>query len=272
MHKNSTGFYTLFVFVSLLIAPVIRFLSIYYLNYVLAGIYIALALAAIIGIAIESLKEKQYAPAFEFKNPFHLDAFSYIAAAGFFVNFITQCVLLYGAFSSGRLNGTYILPILMSGVTALVSSGYFIIVGFSFGNRNYDFRSFRLIHVVPMLWALSVVFNLMELSSGFEKSIDSTLKYFMMLMLVCFFYRFATEVDSEGNAKNTTVLFARVYSYLAVLFFIDRFALVLSGKAPLISAENSVAFTGLMLCGFTFFFEKNILNSFVNGKDNSRRK
>ena len=267
MQKNSTGYYTLFVFMSLLAAPVIRFLSIYYVSTVLAVIYVALAAAALAGIAFESLKTKRYGNAFEFKNPFHLDVFSYIASAGFFLNFLTQCVLLYGALGAKIMSLTYIMPIVMSGLTALISSVYFIIVGFSFGDKNYDFREFRLVHLVPMLWAISCVFNLIELSSGFEKSIDSVLKYSMMLMLVCFFYCFALEVDSGGKAKNTTVLFARLFSYLSVLYFIDRLALVLSKKTVLFCGENSVALTGVMLCGFVFFFEKNVLHSFENSKE-----
>ena len=253
---------------SLLVAPVLRFLSVYYMSYTLAFIYVALAVAAVAGIAFESLKTKEVptATAFEFRNPFHLDVFSYIASAGFFISFLTQCVLLYEAFGEKRVSLTYILPLIMSGLTALVSSVYFIIIGFSFGNKNYDFREFRLVHIVPMLWAISCIFNLLEVSSGFEKSIDSILKYTMMLMLVCFFYCFAMEVDSGSGAKKTTVLFARLFSYLSVLFFIDRLTLVLTEKEVLFGAENLTAITCALLCGFAFFFEKNILHSFENSK------
>ena len=266
MLKTKTGFYSLFAFMSLLVAPIIRFLSVYYFSYFLAGIYVFLVIAALAGIAIESLKTKSYASAFEFKNPFHLDLFSYIAAAGFFLNFVMQCVMLYHTIKGGRINMTYVLPIIMSGITALVSSGYFIIVGFSFSGRNYDFRQFRLVHIIPMLWAVSCVFNLIEISSGFEKSIDSILKYSMMTMLICFFYSFALEIDVERRTRNTTVLFARAFSYLAVMFFIDRLALVLAKKAVPISAENFISLTCVMLCGFTFFFEKNILHNYINSE------
>ncbi len=262
MQKNSTWFYTLYVFVSLLVAPVVRFLSVYYTSYALAGVYLVLTLLSVCAIAWESLKIKRYAETFEFKNPFHLELFSYIASAGLFINFVVQCVLLFNAFKLHKTAPTYILPMIMSGICALISSGYFVIIGFSFGNKNYDFREFRLIHVVPMLWAISCIFNLIELSTGFEKSIDSNLKYVMIFMLVCFFYSFALEIDKKGNARRTTVLFARLYSYFSVLYFVDRLVLVLTYKANVLSGENAMALTGLMLCGFTFFFEKNILHSY----------
>ena len=249
---------------SLFAAPVIRFFSVFYKNYICAGIYIALVAAAIISISYESLKTKRYAKAFEFKNAFHLDVFSYLTSAGMFLSFITQCVMLYSAFSTPKRSLTVILSTIMSALCALVSSVYFIIVGFSFGDKNYDFREFKLIHIVPMLWALSNVFNLVELSTGFEKSIDSVLKYTTVMILVCFFYCFALETDSDEKAHNTTVLFARLYSYLSILFFTDRLILVLTGNVRLFGAENAFALTGLMICGFTFFFEKNIFNNSNN--------
>ena len=252
---------------SLLVAPVIRFLSVYFVNRVLAVIYIILAAAAVCAIFWESVKTKKYASAFEFKNPFHLDIFSYIASAGFFLNFIMQCILLYDGMKNPRVNVTYILPLIMSGLCALISSGYFIIIAYSFGSKNYDFREFRLIHVVPMLWAISCVFNFIELSSGIEMKIDSVLKYSMIIMIVCFFYCFAVEVDKGGNARCATVLFARLYSYLSILYFVDRLVLVLSGHSAVFCAENGIALTGIMLCGFTFFFEKNIYHTYLNSTD-----
>lgn len=264
MRKNSSGFYTLYVVMSLLVAPVLRLLSVFFVSKAFAAVYILLAVAAVCAITLESLKVKKYANAFEFNNPFHLDTFSYIASAGFFLNFVMQCILLYSGLKNGEANITYILPLIMSGLCALISSGYYIIIAFSFGSRNYDFREFRLIHVVPMLWAISCVFNFIELTTGIEMKIDSVLKYLMIISVVCFFYCFAVEVDKSGDARRSTVLFARLYSYFSVLYFVDRLILVLSNHSVIFCAENGIAVTGIMLCGFTFFFEKNILHGYVN--------
>ncbi len=266
MQKTSSFYYSLFVIMSLFAAPVIRYCSVFFRNYICAWVYITLVAAAIISIAYESLKTRRYAEAFIFKNPFHLDVFSYIASAGLFFSFITQCVMLYNVLTAEKKSINLIITAVMGAVCALVSSGYFIIVGFSFGDKNYDFREFKLIHIVPMLWALSNVFSLVSLSTGFEKSIDSILKYTAIMVLVCFFYCFALEVDSKGKAKSVTVLFARLYSYLSVLFFTDRLILVMTDNVSLISAENAFALTGVMFCGFIFFFEKNIYNNYLNEK------
>ncbi len=251
---------------SLIAAPVIRYFSVYFRNYIFAWIYLALVVAAVISISFESLKNKCYAEAFEFTNPFHIDKASYIASAGLFLSFVTQCVVFYSAVTADIKNAALIVTAVTGGICALISCGYFVIVGFSFGDKNYDFREFKLIHIFPMLWALSNVFSLVSLSTGFEKSIDSILKYTALMVLVCFFYCFALEVDSSGKAKSATVLFARLYSYLSILFFTDRLILVLTGNAKLMSAENSFALVGFMLCGFTFFFEKNIYNNYNKEK------
>ena len=260
MQNNNSAIYTYTVILSLLIAPIIRLIG------VLAGVgFLNIAFLVIVCLALgiivwDSFSGKGYAPALDYKNQFHLDRYSYVAACGFFLNFITQCVLFFGALMSGSYNMTYLLPIVMSGIGAIVSSVYFIIVGFSFGEKSYDFKEFRLIHILPVLWAISCVFNLVEISSGFEKDTDSFLKYLMMILLALFFYFFASEVDSEKGAKAPTVLLARAYSYIAILYFFDRLILILSRKVPLIGAENAFAITCVMIAAFTFFFEKNILS------------
>lgn len=260
MQKNFSAIYTYTVILSLLTAPIIRLVG------VLAGIgflnilFIAIVCFALGIIAFDSFSGKNYAIAFDYKNQFHLDRYSYIAAAGFFFNFLTQCVLFFGALMSGSYNMTYLLPIVMSGIGAIVSSVYFIIVGFSFGEKSYDFREFRLIHILPILWSISCIFNLIEISSGFEKDTDSFLKYLMMILLALFFYFFASEVDSSKGAKMPTVFLARAYSYVSILYFFDRLILILSRKVPLIGAENAFAITCVMIASFTFFFEKNILS------------
>lgn len=264
MQKNISTIYSYTVILSLLTAPIIRLIG------VLGGIGVLNVLfALIVGVALavitwDSFNNKNYAAAVDTKNNFHLDIFSYVASGGFFVSFITQCILFFGALMAHRMNPTYILPIVMSGIGAIVSSVYFIIIGFTFGDRNYDFREFKLIHVIPILWSVSCVFNLIEVSSGFEKDVDSILKYLMMILLAGFFYTFASEVDSNGKTKAATIALARAYSYITVLYFFDRMILVLSGKAALLSAENAVAVTCLMICSFTFFFEKNILSKSVD--------
>lgn len=269
MRKNSNFLYSLFTIAALIAAPVLRLFSVFFINYPCAWVYVGLMILSVIAMALETFKTKRYAYPFEFKNQFHLDIFSYIASLGFFVSFVAQCIFFYNTIKAKELTFLIGFTIVMSAVCAVISCGYFIFIGLSFSGENYDFRNFKFVHVFPMFWALTNVFELYETATGFEKSIDTILMYASAIALVCFFYMFALEVDVNKDAMSFTVFFARVSAYLLLMFFFDRLILVLAGRASVFCTENAFSVSTLLMCGFIFFFEKNIFNNYLNKKTES---
>jgi hypothetical protein len=222
--------------------------------------YVMLAFGVML-IAFDSFKNKDYPPAFEFKNNFHLNGFSYLASLGFFVDFVHNCVRLFVSAQDGSYkNLTYFIPICLSCLFALLSCFYFYTIGLSYGDKNYDFRELKVLHIAPLFWSVAQVFSIMQQAISFSRNVDSVVKYAMLVFAVCFAFCFASEIESSKGAKPITLFLARGYSYLSVMFFINRFMLLLSGNANINDDDGIFAVSVLLICAFVFFFEKNIIS------------
>ncbi len=262
MQNTGARYYSLFAVISFFAAVCLRLsmllfdLSLY-ANYV----YYLLVFSGIIFIGIECSKRKTYAPSFIFENVFHLSFFSYVASFGFFTDFIHQCVKIFLSIENEtNRNLTYFIPVCFICLTALLSSFYFVNVGLSFSDKNYDFREFKLFHIIPIGWALfHIIVNLSEAVS-FSRDIDDIIKYLVLIFSVCFFYCFACEIDNDNGTKRITVFFTEAFSYCSILFFINRFMLLLSASAPINDSNGILSLSCFLINGFVFFFSKNIIS------------
>lgn len=224
-------------------------------------VYYCLIAFGVLLIAFDSFKQKEYPPAFEFDNNFHLNGFSYLASLGFFADFVHNCVkLFFSAQDSSYKNLIFFIPICFSCLFALLSCFYFYTVGLSYGDKNYDFRELKILHLAPLFWSVAQVLSIMQQAISFFRNVDSVVKYAMLVFAVCFFFCFAGEIESDKGAKSATLFLARGYAYLSIMFFINRLMLLLSGNASINDSDGIFAVSVLLICAFVFFFEKNIIS------------
>lgn len=262
MQSTGAKLYSLFTIVSFFAAVGLRLsMLLFDLSGVCGIAYYVMIAFGIVLIAVDSFGQKNYAAAFVFKNNFHLNAFSYLASLGFFVNFVHSCVSVFLSAQDGSYNNfTYFIPLCLICFFSLLSCFYYYTVGLSFGDKNYDFRELKVLHLAPLFWTVSQMLTVMQQAISFSRDIDCVIKYTMLIFGVCFFFCFASEIESSAGAKPSTVFLARAYSYLSVIFFIDRLMLLLAGSAEIGDDDGILAVSVLLICTFVFFFEKNIVS------------
>lgn len=222
--------------------------------------YITVALG-ILAVSLETIDTKKYANAFIFKNNFHLNIFAYIASLGFFIDFVHLCITAFGSIENEEYKQLiFFVPVCLSALFALMSCFYFYTIGMSFGDKNYDFRELKILHLAPIGWAVSQALTVMQQSISFMIDIDSVIKYLLLIFCVLFFYFFATEIESDKPAKSATLIFARGLYYIGALFLANRLMLVLSRNADIGNDDGLLSVSIFLIAVFVFFFEKNILS------------
>ena len=199
-------------------------------------IFYCLLSAAVAATAYNALRVKSYSQAFNFKSHFHFDIMSYIGALGFFTDFVNRCVGIYNSIESTEYQSRlYFIVQCVACTAAFLSSLY--------------------------LWSIALILLVMQDAVSFESNIDEILKQILLVCGVCFFYRFASETLAQDNesAGRATVLFGRLYSYIAAVYFIDRLMLLFSQKTAVSDFDGIFSVSALLICTFVFFFERNIV-------------
>ena len=229
---------------------------------VLDNVFYLFILTAVILVAWECFQHKSYARVFMFENRFHLNVFSYLAAFGFFAEFISLCHMIYQSIESGAYNiFSYFAPQCLICVSALLSSFYLCAVALSFGSKRYDFRTMRLIHLVPLIWAIGRMLTLIENVDTLQGNPNTVVKYAVLVFALCFTFMLAYEVERTEGAKRITVFFTRAFSLLAEIFFFDSLMLLLAGKTKLNAPDTVLSFSLLLISSFAFFLEKSIISN-----------
>lgn len=226
-----------------------------------ANIVFYVLLAASVGIAcVDGAVRKQFAPAFLFKNRFHLDVFSVMTAGGFFLEFVSACHVLYQSVQSGLWHRpTVFAPQCCIAVFSLMSGFYFCCVAMSFHSERYDFRALKLWHLAPLLWALSRMLTLMTEADELRGNPNAAMKYAALTASLVFAYLMAREVGREEGASRWTMMAAAVLPLLGEVYFFDSLMLLLAGKTALNAPDTVLAGTLFLISTFPFFFEKNII-------------
>lgn len=238
------------------------FMLLFDLSGAAVAIFYCLFFAAVAATVFNALRVKSYSQPFNFKSHFHFDIMSYIGALGFFVDFVNRCVFIYNAIeSTGYKSKIYFTVECAACIAALLSSLYLVAVGISFNDLNYDFRQLKVFRFMPLVWSMTLILLVMQDASGFESDIDEILKQIVLICGACFFYCFAYETLANDNssANRATVLFGRLYSYTAVVYFIDRLMLLFSQRAKVSDFDGVFSVSVLLVCFFVFFFERNIV-------------
>lgn len=228
--------------------------------------YVGIAFYLIVGVgtlfAFLSANRLDNLPvAFELNNSYHLDLLSYIASAGFFVSFIHQCVRIYASIENGSIRTlTYFVPICFIGLFSLLSCFYFFTIAMSYSDRGYDFRELKFLHLAPMLWAISNVLTVMSEAISPLSDIDGVLKYANLAVSIVFYYLFASEIENKDGTKKATIIFAKIFSYLSVLFLLDTImTLIVNDHSSYDDLLLSVS--TFMISLFVAFFARSITNS-----------
>lgn len=261
VQSTNSKIYFVFVILSLFASAGLRFsMFLFNASEAINCIYYIVVILGAVMIALNSFRNKSYANAFIFKNDFHLNIFSYVACIGFFADFVYQCVEIFLSVDDGDYkNPIRFIPLCLICFFSLISCFYFYTVGLSFGDKNYDFRELKIMHLAPIFWSGVKILSQMQYAINPLKDIGSMLEYILLIFAVCFFYCFASEIENDKGAKPSTVFFAREFSYFSMLYFIDGIVMLFSKSSSLTDKNVVFSVCALFICSFAFFFEKNIV-------------
>lgn len=184
--------------------------------------FILAALSVIFSGAVFFKKELQWNP-IEKKSSKSLFASGILCSIFMFYDFVHQCVNCYSyASKTSYIAVNYFVPMLISGLFALLSSVYFIILAVSFKTKQYDFSQLRLFHIVPFGWALFGLFvSLTEYNDKLYAE-ETFLKYIVLIFALLFFFSLMSVVEKGNKMLNMLAFFGLAYCCLAIPIAVPR--------------------------------------------------
>lgn len=227
------------------------------------GVNIAFYALIVLSIVFSGLSLKgqgELKSIFSIRNNSRISAMAFVASIGFFVNFVHQCVVIFKLIDTEQYrNLIQFMPACFICLLSIISCFYFVCISASFKNDSYDFRKLRLFHIVPLLWSIVYVLTIMSVAIKPLKEVGSMLKYSSLVLLVCFFYFFALEVENDKSSNRLMLIFAKGYSISSFILFVDRVLEIIIEHSPAVTNDNVLSITLLMICFFVFSFEKEIV-------------
>lgn len=187
-------------------------------------------------------------------------AFAFLNAAAFFMDFVLQAFDCFDYIeNTAYLERNELALMILLGVFALLSSFYYITVGMTLGGSQYDFRSFRIFHFVPVVWAiirlLDILVEMVNLSMGTETVIE----FIYLVFLLMFYFSFITSAVSERNAGRGIVFFAMVTFMLSLILELPGVVTSLVGRQSEMSDAVFSRITDLVCGLFAASFAGNLL-------------
>lgn len=146
------------------------------------------------------------------------------AAAGvsMFCDFIFRIIISYNYISGAsytRLN--YFVPLCISAVFSFLCAFYFNAVSISFHSDKYVFGDFKYLHIIPLLWTVSVLVTCLTENVDVIYAEEKLLHYIVLILAIVFFVLFIT--SSEGLTDLTALYaFGVAYGAFAIVISAPR--------------------------------------------------
>lgn len=194
-------------------------------------------------------------------NPFEksspaLRVFSMLAGASMFCDFIFRIIISYNYITeaqSPQLN--YFIPLCISAAASLICAFYFIAVGIVFNNDKYSFGELRYLHIIPLLWAVSVLVTCLTENIDVIYSEERLLHYAVLIFAIVFYIFFISSADREDGFVPLGA-FAVLYGLFSFVAAVPRLIAFINGVRFGYSDFSTLAylFTGI----FALVLSKNI--------------
>ncbi len=164
-------------------------------------------------------------------------------AVSFFIDFIHQCFNCYLELSkAGYVDYTYLAVLIVSALSALLSSFYFMCYSMTANGSGYDFRNLTFFHFVPVIWGIARLIVMMLRIIDIRQDVESVLEFLMLISVMIFLFCFVSMLDRKGRGTKALVFFALSTFFVSLVLVIPRLVLILIGRAELLF---SVTYTSL---------------------------
>ena len=177
-----------------------------------------------------------------------------LTGAAMFYDFVHQCVNCFSyASRTTYLELNYLIPIFLTGITALLCTFYFIIMGISFVTDKYDFRHLVYFHLTLAIWfVLGLLTSLTRYDDSYL-AVENNLRYAVLFLGITFSLVLIRCIDG-GSAKLKMLCFTGAsYSALSFILSAPRIIAFIAG-AKLSNTDHSFVsylFTGIFAAVLT---------------------
>lgn len=169
-------------------------------------------------------------------------------AVSFFIDFIHQCFNCYFELSkAGYVDYTYLAVLIVSALTALLSSFYFMCYSMTANGSGYDFRNLIFFHFVPIIWGIARLITMMLRIIDVRQDVESVLEFLMLISVMLFLFCFVFMLERNGSATKALVFFAVCTFFVSLVLVIPRLALILIGRAELLFGVTYTSLSYLAL-------------------------
>ena len=233
--ENSTGFFTKTDW------------SVYLLYAVIAATFLAVYVFGLV-------RRKKLAYSVEAVKRPGFGILSLTAAAGALANAFQSFSFLNGETIityAGKINPTILIIAVQSAFAAL-SAVYFLALGLSCISGNAAASKLRILSLSPVVWSIFRLVHRFTHTISYIRVSDLMLEMLMLSALILFFMAFA-QCNSQVNSKG---LEWKIGSYgltaalLALVCFVPRFIITLTGNAQLLSTYSTVEYCDFALALF----------------------
>ncbi len=210
----------------------------------------AVELLTILSAALYSKRKKGLIYAFDDNNsskPLFLSAV--LLSVSMFADFIHQCYNCYDyIYSVSFIEYTYLIPLALSGLFALLSSFYFLMLAVSLRRTNYDFRNFIWFHLVPVFWTFTKLFRIMVKILDIRIGVEACLEFLLIIFVFCFLFSFLSAVDDKRKGTSRFFVFSSVMlASASAELVIPRYIVFLCGKGSVLNETAYTSVTYIML-------------------------
>lgn len=219
--------------------------------YLLYGILI-LSIAAVIIYGISKRKKLEYS--FEVTKRPGPGIISMAAAMGVLLDaaFCITSAMKIEEISAGLSTANYIegmtqgdgIILTAEAIFGVFAAIYFVVLGFSYLGGKTNGSEYRLISLAPVVWSIFRLVYRFKRTISFVNVSDLLFEMLMICFMIMFFFAFAQVNSRVGGKGNEWKLasYGIPASLLALVCFIPRFIVTLSGNADLLYSYSAAEY------------------------------
>lgn len=169
----------------------------------------------------------------------------YLLCGVYFFDYIHQCINIYEYISDNSyIDYNYTAILLLSGIAALISCAYVIVIIMLVKGYNLDYKRLGFLHFIPVIWAFLRMIIIMMRIVDVKEDVESICEFLFLTAFICF----SISVISAGDRQNKAVSQIFILSGLMTFFLsfavaLPRILAVLTGRSFILS---DVSFTPIL--------------------------
>lgn len=169
---------------------------------------------------------------------------SVFLSVAMFADFLHKCVSCYDYISKTvYVEYAYIIPLALSGVSALVCCFYFAVFSITAKGSNYDFRNFTFLHLIPVIWAFTRLILIMIKIVDIKQDSDTVLEFLLLSFMLMFFFCYILMLDNSARASRLFVFSAISTFAIASVIALPRIVMMVSGRGDALYPADYTSMT-----------------------------